>query len=109
MPLVKEEKSMETNIATINRNDESTSLVLHVNDQEFSIVLTDENPNDIKSVFNKLLQELKKGLFEFELNDDKQDLYHHICTEYLNQLNSELNSVYQELEDYDLLAPDGSN
>lgn len=109
MHLVKEEKSMEANKATIKRTEDSSSLVLYVNGQEFEIVLTDDNPNNIKEVFNNLLKELKKGLFEFELKDDGDDLYHHICSEYLVQLNSELNSVYQELQDHDLLEINGSD
>ena len=55
------------------------------------------------STFNKLLLELKKGEFKFELDDDKEDLFFHISTEYISQLNAELSSIYKELEDYDLL------
>lgn len=109
MHLAKEEKFMEPNKATIKRQQDSTSLVLHIDGQEFVIVLTDDNPNNIKSVFNSLLKQLKKGLFEFELSDENEDLYHDICTEYLAQLNSELKNIYQELKDYGLLEPDDSD
>jgi hypothetical protein len=94
---------METNKATIKREDQNSSLVLCVNNQEFNIILTDDNPNNVKDVFNNLLKELKKGLFEFELSDETEDLYYHISKEYLSQLNKELCSIYKELEEYELL------
>ncbi|HKC69867.1 MAG TPA: hypothetical protein VKG26_16645 [Bacteroidia bacterium] len=94
---------METNKATIKRGENNASLILHVNSQEFEIILTDDNPNNVKSVFNNLLKELKKGLFGFNLDDETMDLYHDICVEYLKQLNTELKSVHTELIDYDLL------
>lgn len=95
---------METNQATIKRTENSASLILHVNDQEYEIVLTEDNPNRVKSVFNNLLSALKKGVFAFELKDDEgTDLYHDICLEYIKQLNGELKSVYDELKDFELL------
>ncbi|PRX41229.1 hypothetical protein SAMN05878281_3251 [Salegentibacter salegens] len=98
----KEEKYMETKKAKITRSDDKTILLLEL-DENLEIVVTEDNPNNIKTAFNKLIIELKKGLFEFELEDDKDDLYNNICSEYLNQLNSEMISVFEELEDYELL------
>ena len=93
---------METKKATIKREDSNTQLVLELSTESVEIVLTDDNPNNIKFAFNKLLKELKNGLFKFDLEDENQDLYHHICTEYITQLNSEIQTVYQELTDYQL-------
>ncbi len=103
MPSGKEEKYMETNTATINREKEKTSLLLTINGKILEILLTEDNPINVKSVFNDLLKELQNGLFKFELNDEELDLYHHICNEYISQLNTELQSVYTELEEYGLL------
>lgn len=94
---------METFKAEIVRTDQKTSLVLNVRGRRFDIILTDNNPNNVKTVFNNLLKELKNGNFNFELDDSKEDLYHHISIEYINQLNTELTSIYKELEDYNLL------
>jgi hypothetical protein len=94
---------MEIHKATINRLDDKTSLVLNINQEEFEIELTEDKPNEVKRVFNNLIAILKKGQFEFELEDEKEDLYFHICTEYVGQLNTELSSIHQELEDYGLL------
>jgi hypothetical protein len=93
---------MEIKKATISRSDNETLLVLEFVPEPLKIVLTDDNPNNVKTVFNVILKKLKNGIFEFELDDDKQDLFHHICTEYILQLNSELKAVYQELTDFGL-------
>lgn len=94
---------MATHKATIERKDKSATLKLAVEKTVLDIVLTEDKPNDIKSVFNKLLELLKGGLFDFTLSDDKEDLYHHICKEYITQLNAELKITFQELKDNDLL------
>lgn len=94
---------METRKATIKREQKTTYLVLHGSKGTFDVVLTDDNPNNVKGVFNDLLKELKSGLFEFKLEDDTPDLYFHICTEYIAQLNSELETIHKELIDYKLI------
>ena len=94
---------METFKALIIRGDQDTILALTVNEEQLNITLTDDNPNNVKTVFNKLLKQLKEGVFQFELEDKQEDLFYHISKEYITQLNSELTSVYKELEDYELL------
>ena len=103
MPSEKEEKFMEIFKALITRGDQDTILALHVNEEQLNITLTDDNPNNVKIVFNKLLKQLKNGVFNFELEDSKEDLFYHVSKEYITQLNAELSSVYKELEDYELL------
>lgn len=95
---------METRKATIKRDDKSTHLVLQASKASFEVVLTDDNPNNVKSVFNELLKELKNGLFEFKLEDETQDLYFHICSEYITQLNKELVTIYNELISFKLIG-----
>lgn len=102
-PSEKEAKYMETFKATIIRGDQNTILALQVSENKYDIILTEDNPNNVKAVFNKLLLKLKDGVYNFELVDSTEDLYYHICKEYINQLNSELLSVYKELKDYELL------
>ncbi len=103
MPSEKEEKYMEMFKASIIRGDQNTILALHVGDNRHDIILTEDNPNNVKTVFNRLLQQLKNGVFNFELEDSTEDLYFHISKEYITQLNSELSNVYNELKDYELL------
>lgn len=95
---------MATHNATIERKDNnSATLKLTLGETELSIVLTEDNPNEVKNVFNKLLEHLKNGEFDFNLTDEKEDLYFHICKEYITQLNAELKSTYKELQDNGLL------
>jgi len=100
---VKEEKYMATHNATIERKDNSATLKLSLGETILDIVLTEDKPNDVKTVFNKLLEQLKRGEFDFNLSDEKEDLYFHICKEYITQLNAELKSTYKELQDNGLL------
>ncbi|WP_140484933.1 hypothetical protein [Flavobacterium sp. GSA192] len=93
---------METKKATIKREELHTYLVLEVGDTPIQITLTDDNPNNVKSVFNLILKGLKKGLFEFKLEDENSDLFNNICVEYLNQLNTEMKSIHEELVEYEL-------
>lgn len=94
---------METHNATIERKDNNAILKLALDETTLDIVLTEDNPNDVKTVFNKLLKQLKSEEFSFNLTDEKEDLYFHICKEYIIQLNAELKSTYKELQDNGLL------
>lgn len=94
---------MATHNATIERKDSSAILKLALDDDELKIVLTEDNPNEVKSVFNTLLSHLKAGEIDFNLTDETDDLYFHICKEYITQLNAELKSTYAELKDNGLL------
>lgn len=95
---------MATHNATIDRVDNNqATLKLSLGVDTLNIVLTDDNPNEVKSLFNRLLIHLKNGEIEFILNDDKEDLFYHICNEYIRQLNAELKSTYNELRDNGLL------
>jgi ethanolamine utilization microcompartment shell protein EutL len=100
---VKEEKYMATYNAIIERKDNSAVLKLALGSEELIIVLTEDNPNEVKSVFNNLLSNLKNGVIEFILEDTTEDLYFHICKEYITQLNAELKSTFAELNDNGLL------
>jgi len=101
--LEREVKYMETKTATIKRQNDQSKLVLQGRTGSFEIILTEDNPNNIKGVFNLILKDLKKGLIQFELTDDKEDMYHHICKEYIRQLNAEMTTIYEELERHELL------
>jgi hypothetical protein len=94
---------MATHNATIERTESSATLKLVLGETTLDIVLTEDKPNEVKTVFNKLLKQLKSGEFDFCLSDEKEDLYYHICDEYITQLNTELKSTYKELQDNGLL------
>lgn len=94
---------METYNATIDRTEKNETLELILGQEVLKILLTEDKPNEVKAVFNKLLEHLQKGEFEFNLTDTKEDLYHHICKEYITQLNAELKSTFKELQDNELV------
>jgi hypothetical protein len=56
---------METKKATITREKEKAILVLVGLSNNHEIILTEDNPNNIKLVFNNLINDLKKGIFQF--------------------------------------------
>jgi hypothetical protein len=94
---------METHKAIIDRANDKATLSFSMGDKILKIILTEDKPNEVKDVFNQLLLELKKGEFNFELDDSNDDLYYHISSEYISQLNAELSSIYHELKDYELI------
>jgi len=89
--------------ATIERKDNRVNLILSTAKNIYSICLTDDNPSEVRNVFNDLIVELKKGKFIFTLSDETKDLFFHICEEYINQLNSEIADVFSQMKKYDLV------
>jgi hypothetical protein len=90
--------------ATIDRRDNGAFLRFSIGENVLSIALMEDNPNQVKTVFNELLKHLRIGELEFSLDDSTDDLYYQICREYIVQLNAELKSTYKELIDNGLLA-----
>ena len=79
-------------------------LSLEMIDNTLDIPITQDEPNDILEVFNKLILALKNGVFEFEMEEvDDDDIIHQVGKLYISQLNSELSDIYSEMSDYDLL------
>ena len=74
-----------------------------VGDTDISIPLTEDDPNQVKKSFNKLILRLKKGVFSIELKGVEESLIHQVSKEYLAQLNKELSEVYGEMEQHDLI------
>ncbi|OCH30417.1 hypothetical protein A6E13_04230 [Aliivibrio fischeri] len=68
-----------------------------------SIPISDDDHNGVKSAFNQLIEQLKNRAFSIELNEADKDLFYHVAVEYIEQLNSELLSVHQEMEHYGFL------
>lgn len=69
-------------------------------DPKISIPISNDDPNEVKSAFNCLIERLKKGAFKISLKDAEKDLFYHVAKEYLDQLNGELQAVHQEMEQY---------
>ena len=106
MLLEKGGKYMETHKATIVREKDIVKLILESKNDDYEIILSEEDPNKIKNVFNNLIIELKSGKFEYLLEDSEDDLFTNVCREYITQLNSEIANVYGQLKSYELLESD---
>ena len=108
MHLEKEDKSMETYKAEVVEDEnEDCFLALELPKNTLHIPLTQDLPKEIQAVFNHLIVLLKEGVFEFELEeDDSGDLFYQVSQEYISQLNSELQEVYDEMGEYGLVTID---
>ena len=109
MHLEKGDKSMVMHKANIVDIDGERYLVLKTSEEDLSIPITEDRPKDIQDVFNKLIVLLKKGLFQFELEESaEQDIIYHVGKEYISQLNSELQNVFDEMKGYELIEPENA-
>ncbi|MRR57832.1 MAG: hypothetical protein EG824_06430 [Deltaproteobacteria bacterium] len=74
---------------------------IQINDEpEILIPISEDNANTVKSAFNALIRRLRRGPFEIALKEAEKDLFYHVATEYLDQLNGELIEVYEEMDQY---------
>lgn len=88
-----EEKIIKVHLETRNKID----LMVFNFDEEKAVSMNDENcQTELKSVFSVLLKELImypiKLQFE-EKSEFKKPLYIDVCTEYIKELNREINTV----------------
>lgn len=90
--------------ATVTSVDSEQFLSLRIGNTDLKIPLTKDEPNEIKKVFNELITHLRKGLFNFRMEERKDgDLIYQVAKEYVKQLNNELGDIYQALTSYQLL------
>jgi intergrase/recombinase len=57
----------------------------------------------VKSAFNKLIERIKEGEFEIELEEVGEDLFSQVANEYIMQLNREIGEVRDEMIQYGLI------
>jgi hypothetical protein len=95
---------METVKATVVELKEKHFIKIETGDEEIMIPISEDKPNEIKSVFNKLIARIKKGEFEIKLEDIGQDLFSQVANEYVTQLNREIQEVRGEMLDYGLVV-----
>lgn len=90
--------------------EENDNHFIKILDQDpIKILISDDDPKQVKSAFNKLLLRLKQGVFEIELKEESEDLFFQVAKEYLKQLNGELQEVYEEMESAGLLKSGDGN
>ncbi len=94
---------METVKATVVELEEKHFIKIESGDEEINIPISEDNPNEVKSAFNKLVVRIKEGEFEIKLEDIGQDLFSQVAYEYITQLNREIQEVRGEMEEYGLV------
>lgn len=99
----REEKSMETINATVMNVDDKYFIKIKLEDEEISIPLSDDKPNEVKSAFNKIIARIKLGEFQITLDKVGDDLFSLVANEYLTQLNREIQEVHGEMKHYGLV------
>ncbi len=94
---------METVKATVVELEEKHFIKIESGDEEINIPISEDNLNEVKSAFNKLVVRIKEGEFEIKLEDIGQDLFSQVAYEYITQLNREIQEVRGEMEEYGLV------
>ncbi len=103
MHLEKEGEFMVTLEATIECIEEKYFLKISLEQGPVTIPLSEDNPNAVKSAFNKLIQRIRIGEFNISLDKVGEDLIYLVANEYLTQLNSEIQEVRSQMKGYDLV------
>lgn len=88
---------MEILKAFVRVDEEKYTLEVELGDEVAIIPLSQDQPNEVKGAFNRLIIRLKSGLFRIELQECGEDLFSQVSKEYLVQLNSELEEVFGEM------------
>lgn len=94
---------MVTLDAVVECVEEKYFLKISVEQGPVTIPLSDDNPNEVKSAFNKLIQRIRIGEFTIKLEKVGEDLFSMVANEYLTQLNREIQEVRRQMKEYDLV------
>lgn len=82
----------------IFREEEQVSLIFNEL-RELKINLSDSSVEDIKNLFNSIFDTIvdEKELISLELKDEKNDLFHEVAEDIIDQLNSEIEQSKPDL------------
>lgn len=94
---------MVTLEATVEQKGDECFLKINIEEGAVRIPLSDDDPNAVKSAFNKLIQRIRLGEFTIQLDEVGDDLFAMVANEYLNQLNREIQEVHSQMKEYGLL------
>ena len=94
---------METLRATVEILDDKYFIKIKTENEEISIPMSEDSPNEVKSAFNKIITRIKVGEFQIKLGEVGEDLFSLVANEYLTQLNREIQEVHGEMKQYGLV------
>ena len=82
----------------IFREEEQVSLIFNEL-RELKINLSDSSVEDIKNLFNSIFDTIvdEKELISLERKDEKNDLFHEVAEDIIDQLNSEIEQSKSDL------------
>ncbi len=88
---------METLKAKVEQEDERRFIRITNDEAEIKIPLTENNSNAIKSAFNGLITWAKEDDLKIEMDEVDPDLFSQVASEYITQLNREIQEVRTEM------------
>ncbi|MFA7554120.1 MAG: hypothetical protein WCY88_07715 [Spongiibacteraceae bacterium] len=95
---------MEIHKASITQVEDDYFLTLKLPDNTLNISITQDIPKEVQKVFNELIVALKSGAFKFDLEEKEDgDIIYHVAKEYISQLNSELEEIFEEMCEHGLV------
>lgn len=94
---------METIRATVESLDGKYFIKIEIGEENISIPMSEDNPNEVKSAFNKIITRIKAGEFKVNLEEVGDDLFSQVANEYIAQLNREIREVHGEIKEYGLV------
>ena len=93
---------MDTISAVVVESEGKYSIVIGDEDS-ISIPMSEDDPNEVKRSFRKIILRLKKGIFQIKFVETEQDLFSQVAKEYITQLNKEIIEVHGEMKQHGLL------
>jgi len=99
---------MVTLKASVQTADDKRFLDITLESGAVRIPISDDNPNQVKSAFNRLIERIKSGAFIIELDEVGDDLFSQVANEYIGQLNKEIQEVREEMKKFKLVGEDES-
>jgi len=94
---------METVEASVVEEDDKHFIEIVTDGEGIRIPISEDKPNEVKTAFNKLIERIREGEFEIELEDEGDDLFSQVAKEYITQLNREIAEVRDEMIQYSLI------
>lgn len=88
---------METIKARVTEHAEKHFIEIEDEFDTITIPISEDKPNEVKSAFNRLIERIKAGSFEIELEDADENLFSDVAKEYITQLNREIQEVRGEM------------
>jgi len=99
---------MVTLKASVQSANDKHFLEIALESDTVRLPISDDNANQVKSAFNRLIERIRSGAFVIKLDHVGDDLFSQVAKEYIVQLNKEIQEVRKEMKQFKLLDEDVS-